>query len=519
MIAPRSEVGRPRWSHAGSFIAVALWSTTLVLAPAPRAVATPPLSSNVITIKVMTFNIGGDEWGGWTHKPGSPYTAPYMTDVENAIRTSGADVVGIQEPFGRMRELAAALGWYASPRLYILSRFPIIEPPGSNGIWGYIEPSPGRVFAFVDSHLPSYPYGPTEIIKGKTRKQVLAGEAGRLHWVHRILRAIQPLLDRHIPMFFTGDFNSPSWRDWTKPVIAARPWHPYPVRWPVSLLMESEGFRDSYRQIHPDAITVPGYTWPASYLGNKAKRIRRFDRIDFIWNSGPIKTIRAHVEGEPGSPYTNIPFHPWPSDHRAMVDTFHVQTVGMPPFVSVSDGYVTRGSTLTVRYKRNESGDEVSIVPAGRPVGSAILTKSAPRRFGVVRFATTSLAPGSYQVVLVSPLGGDLGRVPFWVVPPGSKPSVTLSDSTLKRSQPLRVHWKNGPGNKFDWIGVVPAGHGSPRTAPLYNWTYIGAQVDGSVKISKGDHGHWPHPPGRYQAWLCVDDGYYCNAYANFTVR
>ena len=82
----------------------------------------------------MTFNIGGDEWGGWTHKPGSPYTAPYMTDVENAIRASGADVVGIQEPFGRMHELASALGWYDSPRLYILSRFSIVQPQAGGGV-------------------------------------------------------------------------------------------------------------------------------------------------------------------------------------------------------------------------------------------------------------------------------------------------------------------------------------------------------------------------------------------------
>src|SRR5436305_210546 len=136
MIAARPPVAPSRRSLAGSLTA-GLCLAALALVPAQRAVAVAPLASNVIRIKVMTFNIGGDEWGGWTHKPGAPYTAPFMTDVENAIRASGADVVGIQEPFGRMRELASALGWYASPRLYILSRFPIIEPPGSHGVWGY----------------------------------------------------------------------------------------------------------------------------------------------------------------------------------------------------------------------------------------------------------------------------------------------------------------------------------------------------------------------------------------------
>src|SRR5205085_4850361 len=99
MIAGRSHVGRPRRSSAGRLIA-ALPLITALFGAGPKAVAVTPVSSAAITIKVMTFNIGGDEWGGWTHKPGSPYTAPYMTDVENAIRASGADVVGIQEPVG-----------------------------------------------------------------------------------------------------------------------------------------------------------------------------------------------------------------------------------------------------------------------------------------------------------------------------------------------------------------------------------------------------------------------------------
>jgi hypothetical protein len=444
-----------------------------------------------------------------------------MADVVAAIQTSGADVVGVQEPYGRMRELAAALGpgWYAAPRLYLLSRFPIVEPPGADGVWGYIEPVPGEVFAMFDAHLPSYPYGPLRIIKGDPRSTVVKIERHvRVPYVKRRLAYAKPLIAAGVPTFFTGDFNSPSWRDWTPAVIAQRPYHPYSVRWPVSLTMEATGFRDSLRQISSDPNAKPAYTWPAAYYGNVPKRIRRFDRIDFVWDAGPATTTASQILGEPGSPYTDIAASPWPSDHRAVLSTFTVNPVPMPPLVSVADALVPQGDPVDVTYRAQERHDVVDVVPAGAPPSSALASFTVTGSTGTTSFDSTALSPGNYDVVLADPGGADLGRRRFTVVTPGAPPRLSLADSSLRGSQRLRVTWSNDPGNRFDWLGIVPAGGRSPKTAPLHGWRYIGSQVDGTAKFGTFQHGKWPLPPGHWAVWLCIDDGYSCTAHRSFTI-
>jgi hypothetical protein len=68
----------------------------------------------------MALNIfyGGDEidlhTGFWCHRPaGCDET---LAQVENVIRASGADIVGIEEGEYNAGVIAAALGWYANDR-------------------------------------------------------------------------------------------------------------------------------------------------------------------------------------------------------------------------------------------------------------------------------------------------------------------------------------------------------------------------------------------------------------------
>ena len=85
-----------------------------------------------VVLRVMTFNMAGGEWG-WEHGPGSRQTAADEQAVVAAIRAARADVVGLQEPFGRTRLIARVLGpsWHAYPRLHTVSRYPILEPGGA----------------------------------------------------------------------------------------------------------------------------------------------------------------------------------------------------------------------------------------------------------------------------------------------------------------------------------------------------------------------------------------------------
>jgi len=69
------------------------------------------------------------------------------------------------------RTIAEKLGWNYSERTSYMSRFPIIDPPGANGLYVFVEPVPGRVVAVANVHLPSDPYGPYEARDGATRAQ------------------------------------------------------------------------------------------------------------------------------------------------------------------------------------------------------------------------------------------------------------------------------------------------------------------------------------------------------------
>lgn len=134
-------------------------------------------ASGAVTLRVMSFNIfyGGDALNLQTRQfcrdaVGCPET---LDQVAEAIRASGADVVGLEEATMNTCPLAEKLGWHCSPRTQIISRYPIIDPPKANGLYLFVEPSPGRVVAVSDVHLPADPYGPYEIRDGATLAEVL----------------------------------------------------------------------------------------------------------------------------------------------------------------------------------------------------------------------------------------------------------------------------------------------------------------------------------------------------------
>src|SRR4051794_6264352 len=193
-------------------LATLAWSPAVAASPAPTA-----------TIRVMALNIfyGGDELdlhtGNFCHRPaGCPET---LAQVERVIAGSGADIVGIEEGEHNVGVIARALGWHVSERTQVLSRFPIVDPPGANGLYVWVEVLPGRFVAIGNVHLPSDPYGPYAIRDGATLSDVLDLETSvRLPAIQGELGVLPGLAASGMPTFLTGDFNSPSHLDWTPPV-------------------------------------------------------------------------------------------------------------------------------------------------------------------------------------------------------------------------------------------------------------------------------------------------------------
>lgn len=468
-----------------------------------------------VELKVSTFNI---EYGG-THVS--------FDKVVQAIRKGGADVVGIEEAQTHIPRLARALGWpYFSERLQVVSKYPLIDPPGADGRYLFVEVAAGQVVAIQNVHLPSNPYGPFRIKQGASRSEVLAIEE-RLR-----VPAIQPTLDAAaelgaagIPVFLVGDFNTPSWRDWTPRMVGERPQIRYAVRWPVSLAVEAAGFVDSYRAIYPDPKAHPGLTWWADrpkLFGGYPPRSAPQDRIDLVYATAAATPTASIVVGERGSPLADVGVDPWPSDHRSVVSTFSVTPTPMPVLVAVARPLREVGQDVEVRFHTaGGPGERVVVVPAaGDPGADAIATQptgTGNPTDGTLTFATTTWDAGSYEAVLLDASGTELSRIPFWLKPVDGTVEVSTGKPTYAVGEAIEVSWRYAPGRRWDWIGIYKRGR-DPHIAYYLLWTYTGATVEGSTSLGQDAHGPWPLPAGKYTAYLLTDDGYKALGRADFDI-
>ena len=493
---------------SATLLSCALVATCILASPTSAA---GPRGDDTIRLKVMTFNI----------RQGGVHGA-FSKSVE-AIRAADADIVGLQEPFGRTRKLARALGWYAAPRLHTISRFPILQPAGSGGFWGWVLVAPGKVVTIANIHNPSYPYTVNMMRLGTaTRAEILEIERHiRVRWMQPFLDALEPQLQAGDPVFFTGDFNAPSWRDWTHEVVAALGWQPttlryraprFSVRWPTSLVMEEAGFRDSFREVRSDAIAEPGFTWTSGHPGISPWDV--FDRIDFVWAAGASETVASRVVGD-DDPASDIVVEPWPSDHRAVVSTFDVVPADAPDFVAPLDVRVPVGRPVSGAFHDDaDAGRTLGVwtqdadPAADEPLVSA--TVDADATDGTIDLPTDGLTPGTYALALVGP-DGVRSRAAFAVVDPQAHATITVAERRFDRGEPIVVSWTNAPGNRYDWLDLHAA-EATPTTGRLWLWRYIDARVVGSAAFKAEATGNWPLPPGRYRVTLCVDDGFECLA-------
>jgi hypothetical protein len=497
---------------------------------APKVAAAPP--ADPVIVRVATFNIlyGGDEidptspHGRWCVNPAGCIESIDL--VVDAIRASGADTVGMQEGTGNACRIADALGWDCAPRLQIISRFPLLDPPGADGLYVYNEVAPGRVMAIANVHLTSDPYGPYFPREGWTLDAVLALEEElRLPEIaqHRVV--LPELAAAGIPVVMTGDVNSPSHLDWTEAVSAVRPVEvPYSIDWPVAAAMADAGLRDAYRDAHPDPVADPGFTWTPGYPRER-KGVEVHDRIDLVLHGGPSTTIDAELVGESAYPGTDIAVDPWPSDHRAVVATLEVQPAIPPAFATPSSRRAFIGEPLKVtHFGSGAAGERVAIVPAGGSASSAIVSASTGgATSGSLSLPTTGWGPGAYDVVLVE--GGAItsGRSTFHLYPAGTEPSVRSTATTYRVGDPIGAEWAAGPGWKWDWLAITKRGAGNVAVQETCTggycgdgdylvWRYVDAAVQGSATFdaSTAREGAttWPLKQGWYRVVFYFDDGY-----------
>ena len=491
-------------------------TTTLALLVTPSHV---PAQAGVVvpsSISIMTFNI---EYGG---------TVVDLDSILTAVRRADADVVAFNEVYGKAARLGRLTGYdYVSRRLDLVSRYPIVDAPGSGGRYVFVQLAPGNVVALANVHLASSDYGPRRLLDGWSKRKVLRTErAVRVPDLRPFVRATAGLADAGIPTFVVGDFNSPSHEDWTRAAVGIRPQVRFPLAWPVTTFMSRKGFTDSWRAVHPDPIGDEGLTWPAarphSDTSWNPRRDAPHDRIDQIWSAGPATATASELVGERDGPEVGISVAPWGSDHRAVLSTFDV-TPGTPPLmVSPAPLLVETGRPLDVTYHApGGAGERVRLVPSGGdPVTDVIDSHGTPPSAltdGVTTFATGALAPGAYDVVLIDGADAELARTPFWVRDVDARP-VLGSAWRFDVGEPIEISFTLAPANRFDWIGLYERG-ADPLVDYYIAYRYTRAAVEGTVTFDERGYGPWPLPPGRYTAFYLLTDVYRQIASVDFVVK
>jgi endonuclease/exonuclease/phosphatase family metal-dependent hydrolase len=513
--------------------AASLVLISAVASSAPAAASRAEPDAAPVDLSVMSFNIfyGGDELdlttGDFCAVPDG--CAETFQQVVATIRASGADVVGLQEAERNTRPIAEALGWNFDERNHIISRFPLIDPPGADGVYAFVEVSPGRVVAVANLHLTSDPYGPYAVRDGATADEVLELErTTRVPDIQALLESMPELADQGIPLFVTGDFNSPSHLDWTQAVADARPDVPYPILWPASEALGLAGLHDSYRDAHPDPVATPGFTWTPGGPESAPEGQEVFDRIDWVLATGQATTTASKIVGEAGGPDVDIEITPYPSDHRGVVSTFAVEPVSPDPFAAVAQRRVFVGDQLSVDvHAPDVRGAQVALRRLdrhGRP--DVVATRKVGRGDDDVRlqFDTSRLRPGAYEVVLLSKRHEVLSRSPFWLYRRNTQPTVETSQRRYDVGEPIEVSWKAAPGLGNDWLAVYRCADGvcEPNSEYLV-WIYTKAAIEGSLEIGPNASAgieSWPLPAGKYVVRLLIDDSYIDLATSRqFTIR
>lgn len=299
--------------------------------------------NNMKTLRIMTFNI----WGGGVNenKP--------INDTVAVIRAANADIVGMQETRAEecspgvgesaAEAIATALGFYYyeqthvdyDPLTYaiwdnaIISRHPILH--GTKNDTGVkIDAGDGlTVFAF-NLHLPDFPYQPYQLLNitygdapflTKGEEAVDAAKQARGNSMEKFYSDLEEVGEDDV-VFVVGDFNEPSYLDWTDNAAKAG-YHPLKVEFPTSKkLVEEYGFVDALRHVYPDEVGNPAFTWPVEeVLDPKFCPVYHKDRIDFVYVRGTgTNVLDAAVVGEEPS-VADIVCSSYRSDHRAVVAT------------------------------------------------------------------------------------------------------------------------------------------------------------------------------------------------------
>jgi exodeoxyribonuclease III len=273
-------------------------------------------------IGILSFNL-------WEGGEKNDQPLDYSAEV---IRISGAGIVGLQEtltynPDGSVKSnnaknLAQMLNWnsFTQGSSGIITRYSIVDST-ENRLGVKLQIKEGMFLWFFNCHFNHMPYQPYQLadkpygdfpfIRSEDQAIAFAIQA-RGEEVSSYIREIEMVRDEGWPVVFTGDFNEPSFLDWT-PEAVDKNLCPVKVDWPSTKAFHDTGMSDAFRAVYPNETTHRGETW--SSIDNPGEI---HDRIDFILYTGKqLSAVEAQTIGfDDGKSYIGV--KNYPSDHRAV---------------------------------------------------------------------------------------------------------------------------------------------------------------------------------------------------------
>lgn len=279
-----------------------------------RITATSQADPNII--KVLQWNI----WHGGVHQGRDG-----QEQVIELIRATRADIITMQEGYGAQQRIADSLGFYMrtpslKDNLVLLSRYPLVTKPSFKT---FIS-NPARVMLpdgrplLVNACWLRYAYRPEYTWcypdQGQDTDLWVAEDSTlAMTDVKNLLeRDTYPLLEKEeMPVIIGGDFNSCSHLDWTERASSLH--YGYgPVAFPVSQYMYEQGFKDSFRDVHPDETLRPEGTFAGIYghLYN--------NRIDYLYYKGKGLQALSSKIIQTSPEIDDV----WASDHSAVLTVF-----------------------------------------------------------------------------------------------------------------------------------------------------------------------------------------------------
>ncbi len=154
--------------------------------------------------------------------------------------------------------------------------------------------------------------------------------------------------ERGAVVIIGGDFNEPSFRDWTKQTKDMYDHNGVCFQWNITRMLEDAGYIDSYRSLYPSAATHPGFTYPSDNKRIPDEKIGMLtwapdaderERIDYIFFAphsaleltgsyvyGPRESIlKSQRVTEDTQDKFIEPAGIWPTDHKGVITTFSLR--------------------------------------------------------------------------------------------------------------------------------------------------------------------------------------------------